>query len=303
MDQEDLSQVRAVIDLGTNTFNLLIGRVEGDRITQIIHADRYPVMLGMGGINEHRITDDAYERAIHALRHFKALADQYDCHQVKGFGTSAMRDAVNGQQLINEVWETLGFAIELIDGEQEARLIYQGVQMTYEFKQAALIMDIGGGSTEFALADENGLAQVLSLNIGVSRIYQELGKPEEFTEEQIERVYRYLDDQNRGRLDAFKSRILIGSSGTFETFYEMLNRSSFKSEGRAVLLQREEFNRLLKWSIRSSYHDRMEHPWIIPIRKNMQPIAAIKVDWVIQKLGIEEIWLSPYSLKEGAILE
>lgn len=303
MGSEGLTQIKAVIDLGTNTFNLLIGELVGDRLTKIIHSERYPVMLGMGGINQHRITEDAYERALHALRHFKILADQHECRQIKGFGTSAMRDAANGQALIQEVKETLGFDIKLIDGEQEARLIYQGVQMTYDFNDTALIMDIGGGSTEFALANRSGLQQVVSLNIGVSRIYQELGKPDEFSEEQIRQVYQYLEEQNQGQLDSFTSSILIGSSGTFETFYEMINRMRYQSDGKAVKLDRAEFSRVLQWSINSTYHERMEHPWIIPIRKNMQPIAAIKVDWVIQKLGIEEVWLSPYSLKEGAILE
>lgn len=291
---------KAVVDLGTNTFNLLIGELTGDGL-KIIFSTKIPVMLGMGGINEGKISADAYLRALDAMEEFKFIAQNHDTTDIRGIATSAVRSATNGQDLVDEVYEKLGIPIQVISGPEEADLICKGVKLTKEIDDSTVIMDIGGGSTEFIYLMPNGNQKLVSLNIGVSRVFQKLGKPKDFKESDLSYMSQFFDEEAKDSFD-FSANVLVGASGTFETFWEMINKRRFESDGKSHLLPWEEFNHLLDWAIHSTYDERHNHPWIVDMRKGMLPIGALKIKWIIEKLGVKEVWLSPYSLKEGAFV-
>jgi exopolyphosphatase/guanosine-5'-triphosphate,3'-diphosphate pyrophosphatase len=162
---------KAVIDLGTNTFNLAIAEVENNTIN-LLHAEKEGVAIGMGGINDKLLSEDAIQRAITCLERFKSRCDDLQVAKIEAIGTSAIRDASNKQTFLKSVKDATGIEIDVINGIQEANLIYQGIAYTYNFVSPSLIMDIGGGSTEFIAANANGIKDLISLNIGVSRIFQ-----------------------------------------------------------------------------------------------------------------------------------
>lgn len=289
---------RAVIDLGTNTFNLLIAdSVDGKLVS--VYSDKRPVLLGMGGINEGIIAQPAMERAKKALKFFRETCIEYQTNSIIGIGTSALRAASNKSELLKYASEELGITIEIISGEQEAELIYYGVRLTYPFKESTVIMDIGGGSTEFIKATASGVERVTSLDIGVSRIYQTLNMPEEFDFNHINSVLTFLDEEACDFFKDVKSNVLIGSSGSFETLYSLVFQKEFPKSDESLEIPMDEVLRELNWIINSSLEDRMNNSWIVPIRKKMLPISAVKMKWVIEKLGIERLFVSPYSLKEG----
>ncbi len=293
--------MKAVIDLGTNTFNLLIGEMKDGKFV-LIHSERVPVMLGMGGINEGVIAQDAYARAINALTKFKEKAEGYEISSITGYATSAVRGASNGQEFIDDVYNRLGIEIKLVSGPEEGLLIYKGVGLTHHFYETSVIMDIGGGSTEFVLADHDGFKRIVSLNIGVSRIYQSIGSPLNYTAEHHRQVYDFLEEAVGNELEGMNCSALVGASGTFETFYEMVEETQFKSHHISIEIPFDELMHVLEWSIHASYQERVDHPWIIDMRKKMLPVGAMKIKWVIEKLGIQRVWVSPYSLKEGAFI-
>lgn len=291
---------KAIIDLGTNTFNLLVVEV-GENDLRTIHSDRIAVLIGMGGINAGIIAPDAMIRAKEALVKFCNVAKDLGASSIVGFGTSALRGGSNAQELIDFARTDLGLNIHVISGIQEAKLIFQGVRWAYDFKEPAVIMDIGGGSTEFISASESGADGIISLDIGVSRLYQELNKPKDYSTEAIRFISQFLD-RNKDELLKLKGpRILIGASGTFETFYEMLFEERYGSPTQIQELLMEELKRILDWCIHASFEERTSHPWLIDIRRSMMPIAALKVKWVIEVLEIERVFVSPYSLKEGGL--
>jgi exopolyphosphatase/guanosine-5'-triphosphate,3'-diphosphate pyrophosphatase len=291
---------KAIIDLGTNTFNLLIGELSGKDL-HIVHSEKIPVMLGMGGINEGRIAEDAFARAMNALKVFKEKSDLFDVSSIKGIATSAVRSAANGYELVERSFKEIGIEIIVIDGLAEADLIRKGVALSMSISKPSVIMDIGGGSTEFIHLDSDKVIGMESLNIGVSRIYQMLGKPENFNTDSINKIIEFLEIQSKGKLD-YQADVLIGASGTFETFYEMIGSKRFVSEGSAIKLDLIKLDEVIDWSIKSSLDARNEHPWIVEMRKRMLPIGAIKVRWIMEKLNVKEVWISPYSLKEGAFV-
>jgi exopolyphosphatase/guanosine-5'-triphosphate,3'-diphosphate pyrophosphatase len=290
---------KAVIDLGTNTFNLLVGSVFGDKL-EIIYCEKEAVLLGMNGINNGSIAEDAWMRAMQTLFRFKKRCEKQNVDEIIGFGTSALRGAKNGELFVKEVYENIGIRIHIISGSQEAQLIYRGVRWLFDFKQAATIMDIGGGSTEFIAANARGIVEAQSFDIGVSRLYQNLNKRNNLTANDFKFINEYLEARTGRFFEEDRSTLLIGASGSFETFYEMIFQKKFTAEEKMVTLPLLPLLDQLNWVIDSRYEDRINHKWIVPMRKKMIPIAAFKIKWIIQKLNVDRVLLSPYSLKEGA---
>jgi exopolyphosphatase/guanosine-5'-triphosphate,3'-diphosphate pyrophosphatase len=290
---------KAVIDLGTNTFNLLVGSVFGDKL-EIIYCEKEAVLLGMNGINNGSIAEDSWMRAMQTLFRFKKRCEKQNVDEIIGFGTSALRGAKNGELFVKEVYENIGIRIHIISGSQEAQLIYRGVRWLFDFKQAATIMDIGGGSTEFIAANAGGIVEAQSFDIGVSRLYQNLNKRNNLTANDFKFINEYLEARTGRFFEEDRSTLLIGASGSFETFYEMIFQKKFTAEEKMVTLPLLPLLDQLNWVIDSRYEDRINHKWIVPMRKKMIPIAAFKIKWIIQKLNVDRVLLSPYSLKEGA---
>lgn len=290
--------LRAVIDLGTNTFNLLIADTQ---TRQIIFQTKEGVALGMGGINEKRISPAAIQRAFEALKKFKNQCVNLEVQSIRAIGTSALRDATNAHDLIDKVVSELKINIEVISGLQEATLIYRGVALSHAFDEPALIMDIGGGSTEFIVADVKEPILAKSFDIGVSRLFQLFEFNDPFSSEDIARIEAYLE-QNCGHF--FSQELpqhLIGASGSFETFYELMEENIFEAGGRAVKVDSNNFELMLEQIIGSTQAERDANPHIIAIRKRMAPIAAVKTRWVLKAAQIKHIYISPYSLKEGVL--
>jgi len=292
---------RAVIDLGTNTFNLLVGEINDGKLT-VLYSTKRPVLLGMGGINQGRITQDAMQRAEEALSEFKLICDQHGAQSIKGIGTSALRAASNNLQLVNFALERLGISIEIVSGEKEAEYIYSGVCGSHKILEPSIIMDIGGGSTEFIHADQSRLLGMSSLDIGVSRIFQQLDRPGEYSEQDVSYILEFLETTEGGALKGMDSNVLIGSSGSFETLYEMTFKRSFPLTNEAVEIPINELKKVLNDCISSTLEERMQNEWIVPIRKKMLPIATVKIRWIVEKFGIQNVYVSPYSLKEGVML-
>src|SRR3990167_122178 len=291
---------KAVIDLGTNTFNLLIADVSENDF-RVIHNSKEGVALGMRGINERTIAPEAMQRAFTAFEHFVSICESYQARHIQAFGTSAVRDADNSDELLAAVKERFNITIEVIEGLREAELIYNGVSWSYDFNEPSLIMDIGGGSTEFIRGHLKDPLQFCSLDIGVSRAAQLFDLSDPMSEEDQQKLLQWFEE-SAGELNQFDAcSVLVGASGSFETFYEMSHQASFPAGSEPIRLERKELDETLDWIIRSTFDEREQHPYIIPIRRRMAPIAALKTKWIVEKFAIKEVFISPFSLKEGAL--
>lgn len=292
--------IKAVIDLGTNTFNLIIADVT-EHDFEPLYTDKVSVAIGLGGIHKNQLTVPAQTRALTALKKFKQQCDHFHVETITALGTSAIRDAFNSAEFLQKVKSQTNIDVSIITGDKEAELVYHGVLWTHQFQQPAVIMDIGGGSTEFILADIQGLRNEVSLNIGISRIFQTLKTQDPLSQEDIQNIENWLENIVGDQLDNFKSNDLIGASGVFETFYEMIHLKNMDPIRESYLFDFEELHQVLDWLIQSTAIERDNHPNIIPIRKLMGPITAVKVKWILRKLNVRKVWISPYSMKEGGL--
>ncbi|HIP35306.1 MAG TPA: hypothetical protein EYG85_00450 [Crocinitomix sp.] len=288
-----------IIDVGTNTINLLIVDKSGNEF-EILHKNRTGVGLGHSGINNATIKPPAFQRGIKCLKNYADICNHYQANKILAFGTSALRNAKNAKQFIQEVKQKSSIDIEVINGDKEAELIYKGINLLYNFKEKTVVMDIGGGSTEFILADNNGIIHKTSLEIGLSRINQNYHFNDPFCKDDIAKIENYLNTSIGNKLDNYKTNYLIGSSGSFKTFYELLNGQKHPIN-TCKKIKLDDFIAVLNQVIQSTYAQRQNNPLIEPIRYEMLHIAAFKIKWIINKLNIKHILISPYSLKEGVI--
>ncbi|MGV6860153.1 MAG: Ppx/GppA phosphatase family protein [Putridiphycobacter sp.] len=286
----------AIIDVGTNTVNLLIVN-KMNAAYEVLFKDKVGVGLGKNGINQKKISPSAFSRGIDCLKSYSKICRDHGTNEIIAIGTSALRNAKNGHQFVKEVKKQTNIEINVINGEQEAELIYNGINLIHPFEKKSLIMDIGGGSTELILADQNGIVEKNSFEIGLSRIHQLFSLSDPFSPDDIQRINRYIAEH----VDvSYASPILIGASGSFKTFYKMLNQNSHP-DNQCVKGDIKAFDKLLTKIVKSTFESRKNNPLIDPVRYEMLPIAAVKVKWIIERMKIKEIYTSPHSMKEGLI--
>ena len=144
-----------VIDLGTNTFKLLIADITHEKVIKPLFHKELGVKLGQGGIHEHYMTQDAFQRGKSAFQQLHQIASDYPVDQFLTIATSALRSSINGNLFVKDLENAFNVAVKVVSGDEEADLIYLGVKQTVEItEETALIMDIGGGSIEFIIAND-----------------------------------------------------------------------------------------------------------------------------------------------------
>ncbi|MCU0368985.1 MAG: exopolyphosphatase, partial [Cyclobacteriaceae bacterium] len=214
----------AIIDMGTNTFHLMIAQVNAKSFT-ILSRDKVPVKIGAGGINNGIITQEGVTRALTTMKSFKDIMIREKINSAKAIGTSAFRNAQNGAEVAHLITNQTGIDCEIISGIEEAEYIYKGVRVAISLgKEPSLIMDIGGGSVEFVIGNEENIFWSHSFEIGGQRLLEKFQKHDPITEEEIHAIDLYFTQQLELLYDAintFTPSIMIGSSGTFDTLSDI----------------------------------------------------------------------------------
>ncbi len=305
-----MNQRIAVMDLGTNTFHLLIADKTGNGFAEILHLTE-AVKLGEGGMKGGLIKAKAFERGIKTMELFAEKIRLKEAWQVRAIATSAIRSTKNGQDFVNEVKNKTGIAIEVIDGLKEAQYIYQGVKAAGALSaEKALILDIGGGSVEFILCDEQQIFWKQSFEIGVQRLRQLFHQTDPITTGNKIKLNQYLEEQLQILFLSVKNQDisqLIGSAGSFETYAEMIEVEKGNlfdiHQIKTYNFLIDDFNKIAIWLQYSSHQERLAKKSIIPLRVDMIVVASLVTVFIMQKLKIEKLSMTTYSLKEGVLAE
>lgn len=302
----------AIIDLGTNTFNLLIVDIDKKhKKSQTIYQTKIPVKLGEGGINQQLIQPIPFQRGIDALKKYKQLIVDYNCISIHAFATSAIRSAINGSNFVEQAYKQTGIKVNVIDGEKEAELIYYGVKQALSLHDTfSLIMDIGGGSTEFIIGNKDGIVWKQSFLLGVSRLLEQFKPSEPISENELKAVNGYLKEQLFVLDEALKRynvTELIGSSGSFDSLAEMI---AYKYYSIGVLDNKTEYvfnmndlNAICEKVIQSNKEQRLQMKGLVEMRVDMIVLSVVLIQYVLKQYSISETRLSTFSLKEGVLYE
>jgi exopolyphosphatase/guanosine-5'-triphosphate,3'-diphosphate pyrophosphatase len=298
----------AILDFGTNTFNLLIAERK-DRSFNILHASKQPVKLGKGVIQINRLTPDAFERGYVAIHNHMETIRKFQVEEIRAFATSAIRNASNGQQFVDQVHERFGIRVRVIPGDREAELIYKGVRQAVPFtEKKAMILDIGGGSNEFIICNRKGIIWKHSFEIGMARILEIFDLSDPITPEEINALEAYFRQEMKSLLEVVKKekpQMLIGASGSFDTFYAMIRHrlGVVEDVGHAREISLADFKKLHRELVRSTLEERKEIPGMEPVRVEMIVAAVIFVSFVMRECHIKRLVQSEFALKEGVVAE
>ncbi|GGF20167.1 Ppx/GppA phosphatase family protein [Echinicola rosea] len=297
----------AIIDMGTNTFHLILVNLKEEGF-DILFKEKVPVKLGQKGISKNEIHPDAKKRAMHTLKHFRNLIDGEAIEHVYAFATSAVRNAHNGMELVQDIKNAFELDVHVIDGEQEAQLIYEGIRFSKSLgKENSLMMDIGGGSVEFIIGNESKASWKQSFEIGGQRLLDLFHYHDPILPEEIDKLQAYLSERLQPLIDALKvhqPKRLVGASGTFDTLTDMYYAAAqlTKSKGQTVFhLPRAEFKHLSKKLVTLNKEQRLEIPGMIPMRVDMIVVASCLIEFILQYVEADELICSNYALKEGVI--
>ncbi len=298
----------AVIDMGTNTFHLLVADVRDGQF-ETVYREKSAVKIGAKGINEGLIIPEALERALTAVRRFKQITDLEKVDQIFATATSAIRNASNGQELVDKIKRETGIKVRIISGEEEAQLIYYGVSHALKLgDETSLIMDIGGGSIEFIIGNASEIKWKHSFEIGGQRMIDQFHKHDPIQLSEIEDVEAYLGAHLNllfEKVTAYQPTTLIGSSGTFDTLSDIhrivlgLEKSPDATEFPLTV---KGFQEILRDILAKTREERLAIPGMIELRVDMIVVACILIDFVLQKSNIKNIRVSAYALKEGVLL-
>jgi len=291
----------AIIDLGTNTFHLLVVQLQNDGSFKVLHKEKIIVKLGEFGLVQ--FNQQVIQRAVETLKTYKTIVDKLKVDDVFIFGTAALRMSANTDELIETIQQACGWKPEVISGLKEATLIYHGVKQTLNLGDSIhLIMDIGGGSVEFILADSDHVRWSESFNIGASLLLREFHKSEPIVKTEIQQLLSYLDkilDPLKKAVHKFPTNKLIGASGSFDTLADMSRVLQDSKE--ATLLSIEDFNRIYKDLISKNHEERLNTPNLVNQRADMIVVSLILIQYVLKEFNIQFLYKSDYALKEGIL--
>ncbi|HAA14852.1 MAG TPA: exopolyphosphatase [Cytophagales bacterium] len=297
-----------VIDMGTNTFHLIISSVQEGSF-QLLYREKVAVRLGKGGISKGLIQPDAWERAIRTLEHFREVLNRHDIPEVYATATSAIRNAKNGAELAKDIEKRTQIPVQIISGEREAELIYLGVKKALDMQDTtSLIMDIGGGSVEFILGNQNETFWLRSFEVGAQRLLDMFHAHDPILPEDVEKLYEYLDVQLTPLLNAVKTytpNTFIGSSGTFDTLSEiyLAETGQAKDENATEYpLPMDKYLGIHEELITKDKTERLKIPGMIEMRVDMIVVASCLINWLFLRIpSLNSMRVSAYALKEGIL--
>ena len=294
-----------MVDLGTNTFHLLIGRVSGDGEIEVVARERHFVKVASDGIEQ--IGAAPYQRALDAATAIGEVLARYPDVPRQAFATAALRTAANGPALREDLSRALGVDIQVIDGDREAGLIARAVSFArLPAAPCYLIMDIGGGSVEFILTDHGDTVFRRSFPVGAQVLRKRFHTLEPFGktrhDAQPRALFRYLDETLAPVVEACRGRDvqLVGSSGTFDVLAELYGET-FAAAVETVSPRR--VTSLFEEAARMTEAERFADTRIPDDRADMLVVALGLIDFVLARLPQNQIVTCAYALKEGALLE
>lgn len=294
--------------MGTNTFHLLIASVGAAGI-KVLHKEKKAVKLGEGGISSGVIAPEAMIRAIATIAEFYAVCERHCVLNIFATATSAVRSAKNKDELLEKIKASAGISVRVISGELEAELIYEGVKQSMDLgENISLIMDIGGGSVEFILANRNQLFWKGSFEIGGQRLIDAFHQQDPMQMSQIDKQKEFLSVQLAPLFEAcqvFPPITLVGASGSFDTLasIDILNKRLEVDIEQATEYQLldTDFYSIFNHLKPLNKAQRLAVPGMLDLRAEMIVVAGVLIEFVLKRIPTPIIRVSTYALKEGVL--
>lgn len=297
----------AVIDLGTNTCNLLIAETNSGDF-KILHQSKQLVKLGDDKIRENEISISATSRVIQSFQIHKKLIVDYHAEKVRVVATSAVRTAENKIEFLDQISENSGWIVKLISGEKEAELIFEGVLLAFnEFKNPSLILDIGGGSNELIVAHHKQMLWKESQPTGMARIINQFKISDPILPDEINALKNHFAEAHKNAFEKCKTenvKTLVGCSGAFDTIADIIDSVNPGEKLRTTQeISISEFYTVYHNLIKSTREQRLLMKGMDMVRVDLIVPAVIFIEQLISEIEITQIIQTDFALREGVLFE
>jgi len=300
----------AAIDVGTNSVHLLVADVGPDGEITEVEKSRVQVELGRGAFGKHTITADAMERGIEALVGFKQAMDLLDVETTVAVATAVVREAKNGSEFCRKIREKTGIHVKMIDGADEARLVWLGVRPDLDVsKGPALVADIGGGSVQIVSCGARDIVGSVSLPLGHIRLSERFVPSDPPTMDELRAVRKEVRARLEpvlGELPAGMDGSLVGTSGSIRTLARMATLARGNAEplhDHGLVMERSELKKLMERMTESTRSQLAEIPGMDPRRKATLPAAAAVLYQLMKSLSRDRIVTSERSVRDGILVD
>lgn len=302
-------RIFAAIDLGTNSFHMIVVKVKEDGTIESLTREKENVRLGSGSADYETLSDDAILRGLNCLKRFKSIADPYKA-EIRTVATSAIREAKNRNIFLEKAKKELGLKIEIASGSEEARLIYLGIlQGLPVYKDRILMIDIGGGSTEILIGESGEVLFSQSFKLGAVRLTERFFKKEVIETSDIQKAKFFIQSlltPIRNTINSWRPFRVIGSSGTISTIAAMILAKEKKTRDR---LAGFEFSSTELKQIRMDLNEadslkkRLKLPGLDEKRAEIIVAGSIILEEIFSEFGLNQIQISETALREGILYD
>jgi exopolyphosphatase / guanosine-5'-triphosphate,3'-diphosphate pyrophosphatase len=297
----------AAIDIGTNSVHLVVVEFDG-RTFHVIDREKSMVRLGLGMFGEMRLTERAFNDGIEVLARYTKLAESRGVDEILAVATSATREAENGTEFLNAIFQRTGVMPRVISGSEEARLIFLAVKHSIDFGgERGLVIDIGGGSVEVAVGDHDEVMLAQSMRLGVQRLLHRQGGAQPLSTRELYELSGYVQGaaaevmSEAKRLGATR---FVGTSGTIRTLGEaahlLAGGAPFRSLN-AQSIKRRDLRELVKRLCESDSAKRARLPGVGEARADTIHLGGLLLVELLEMVKAEELTLCDASLREGVI--
>ena len=296
----------AAIDFGTNTARLLVADRKPDGSFDPIRIEREIVRMGGGFSREEGLSADAIQRGADCLARFAGILDGYGVTNPRAAATSAIRDAANGRAFVDLVYRQTGIALAVIDGEQEGALTLAGVIAGLDCRPDSLmVFDVGGGSTEYTLADAGKAAFIRSLPLGVVRLTEGKVSAAEMSDKIVRELDLLTGEMTLSKVAAPDERtVLVGTAGTATTLAAISMRMTTYDYRRVhnSILSIDEIRRIYSLLLPLSLEERLAIPGLERGREDLIIAGILITLHTMERFGFTTFKVSDYGLLEGLIV-
>ena len=297
--------IKGIIDIGTNSCRLFLAQVfqgEEIKIEREISKDVEIVKLGEDVNKNGYLKKEAISRTVECLKRYKEKADSYGAKELVAFATSATRDSKNRDEFLNQVKE-IGIDIRCISGDREAQLNFLGNSIVFE--ERILVLDIGGGSTEFTLGEKGEIEFVKSINIGAVRGTERFFSTQNYTDDTIEKCREWVKDMiSEVKFLKNKNFTLVGVAGTATTQISVQKQMRVYDSSKVHMseIRLEELRENLKLFLECSVEKRKHIVGLEEKRADVIIAGTIILITIMEELGVNKMIVSESDNLNGAMI-
>jgi len=303
----------ATVDVGSNSIRLLIAELDPTGDYRLIDDEKVVTRLSAGSGSSRRLDPDAVERSIEAIRHMRTIAEGHEVERIRAVATCAVREAEDRERFLDRVRDEAGVELEVISGEEEARLALLSVRHAFDIDSGEVAtVDIGGGSTEIVLTTDGIVSHVLSLSVGAVRLSEAVPPTPRTPLRRVSRMRKTVRELVRARLgkDLPSARLMIGTGGTFTTLAEMdLARRDPAPDPEATVLvrghelHRADVQRMLESLASMTSRERLAVPGLSPDRVEIIVAGLAIAEAVMRDLAINRLVVHDRGVRDGVLLD